>query len=202
MMNAKNHDSRFKSFASFSYFSIVRLSTLSVRYRMFPDNVDLPASTCPMNTRFTCSRGSPSFTASIGTSFNTGFGFCATTVTAGVVTIAEGAGAASIAISSSFSATASASPSQSSAGTSPASNTAATSGYCINESGSLIMRCALLRSPFATFRTAFQSGSDSSISSSMAVSCAGGADTGVAAVGVHDVAATDGFHEDAPAFIF
>ena len=63
IIKAKNHESRFRSFASFSYRSIVRLSTLSVKYNILPDKVDFPASTCPMNTNVKCSRGSPSLTA-------------------------------------------------------------------------------------------------------------------------------------------
>merc|ERR1719278_2217509 len=43
------------SFASFSYFSRVLLSTMFVRYMIWPPMVDFPASTCPMNTTFTCS---------------------------------------------------------------------------------------------------------------------------------------------------
>ena len=80
------HDSRFFSFASRSYFSISRWSTLpcdsqpgvsrsardtlwpcgqrherrAVRNRIWPPMVDLPASTWPMNTRFTCSLAAPS----------------------------------------------------------------------------------------------------------------------------------------------
>merc|ERR1719278_2178042 len=47
--------SRLISFASFSYFSSVRLSTMLVRYMICPPMVDLPASTWPMNTTLTCS---------------------------------------------------------------------------------------------------------------------------------------------------
>ena len=49
------HDSRFFSFASFSYFWIVRSSTLPVRNRICPPIVDFPASTWPMNTMLRCS---------------------------------------------------------------------------------------------------------------------------------------------------
>ena len=41
--------------AHFSYFWMVRSSTPPVRYRIWPPVVDLPASTCPMNTIFKCS---------------------------------------------------------------------------------------------------------------------------------------------------
>ncbi|KAH9392578.1 hypothetical protein TYRP_005660 [Tyrophagus putrescentiae] len=49
------HDSRFFSFASRSYFSSVRLSTMPVRWSSWPPMVDLPASTWPMKTMFRCS---------------------------------------------------------------------------------------------------------------------------------------------------
>ena len=38
-----------------SYFSMVRSSTPPVRKRIWPAMVDLPASTCPMNTMLRCS---------------------------------------------------------------------------------------------------------------------------------------------------
>lgn len=41
--------------AHLSYFSMVRSSTPPVRNRIWPAVVDLPASTCPMNTMFRCS---------------------------------------------------------------------------------------------------------------------------------------------------
>lgn len=58
MMYARNQLSRFRSFASRSNFSIVRLSTMPVEYMMLPQMVDLPASTWPMNTTLMFSRGS------------------------------------------------------------------------------------------------------------------------------------------------
>merc|ERR1712045_851026 len=49
------HVSLFFSFASRSYFSRVRLSTMPVKYMIWPPIVDFPASTWPMNTTLTCS---------------------------------------------------------------------------------------------------------------------------------------------------
>eukprot|EP00732_Lithocolla_globosa_P003527 Lithocolla_globosa_v1_NODE_2868_length_1841_cov_741.629899.p2 type:complete len:182 gc:universal NODE_2868_length_1841_cov_741.629899:836-291(-) len=47
--------SRLASLASFSYFSIVRLSTIPVRKRRWPPMVDFPASTWPMKMMLRCS---------------------------------------------------------------------------------------------------------------------------------------------------
>mmetsp|Transcript_10299 Transcript_10299/g.27450 ORF Transcript_10299/g.27450 Transcript_10299/m.27450 type:complete len:395 (-) Transcript_10299:368-1552(-) len=50
--------SRFFAFASRSNFSIVRSSTFPVKYSKCPEIVLFPASTCPINTRFTVFRPS------------------------------------------------------------------------------------------------------------------------------------------------
>lgn len=55
MHHDKYQVSRFFSFASRSYFSKVRLSTIPVKYIIWPPIVDFPASTWPMNTTLTCS---------------------------------------------------------------------------------------------------------------------------------------------------
>ena len=55
MHHDKYQVSRFFSFASRSYFSNVRLSTIPVKYMIWPPMVDFPASTCPIKTTLTCS---------------------------------------------------------------------------------------------------------------------------------------------------
>ena len=56
MMYARYQLSRFRSFASRSNFSMVRLSTLPVRNRMLPASVDLPASALQTRGRESCDR--------------------------------------------------------------------------------------------------------------------------------------------------
>mmetsp|Transcript_20800 Transcript_20800/g.30994 ORF Transcript_20800/g.30994 Transcript_20800/m.30994 type:complete len:229 (+) Transcript_20800:1606-2292(+) len=190
MMKAKNQDSRLSSFASRSYFSIVRLSTLSVRYRMLPDNVDLPASTCPINTKFTCSRGSQSSSSpssattsltssSTGSGAGTGAGFGGSMFICSVFSITAST-------ASTFSQ--SASPLSPSITTSSPAINAAISGYCNKVSGLAIIRCALSVSLLAILSTAFHSGSFSSMSVSIGAASTTGAGAGAGTPGVHEAA--------------
>mmetsp|Transcript_2614 Transcript_2614/g.16862 ORF Transcript_2614/g.16862 Transcript_2614/m.16862 type:complete len:231 (+) Transcript_2614:1950-2642(+) len=70
--------SLFLSFASFSYFWMVRSSTIPVRNKICPPRVDFPASTCPMKTTLRCSLGSSSesstFTSGPSSSSSSGSG--------------------------------------------------------------------------------------------------------------------------------
>mmetsp|Transcript_19035 Transcript_19035/g.45980 ORF Transcript_19035/g.45980 Transcript_19035/m.45980 type:complete len:219 (-) Transcript_19035:8-664(-) len=181
MMNARNHDSRFNSLASRSYFSIVRLSTFSVMYRILPDNVDFPASTWPMKTRFRCSLGSPSLsdagsTSSTSSSASTSFAGAGAGAAAGVSAI--------VIFSSTSLARPSVAPPSSpdvSIGSASPARIASTSGYCVRLSGSLIIWRAFSRSPSAIFKTTFHNGSFSSTSDSVVSSRAGGAGAGIGA---------------------
>mmetsp|Transcript_23789 Transcript_23789/g.43093 ORF Transcript_23789/g.43093 Transcript_23789/m.43093 type:complete len:219 (+) Transcript_23789:1498-2154(+) len=184
---------------------------------MLPLSVDLPASTCPMNTKFKCSRGSPS-TASTSIVLLAGFGF-------DIVVVVVASAAASVSSSIFISAMASAAPlpsppvSQSSssmaAAPSPEAMSASTSGYFNNDSGLSINFTARSLSPLHILvRTSCHSGSFSSISDADddrdgagGVGVGSGAGAGAAGAGaatppgVHSDAAADGFHSPALAFM-
>ena len=67
------HDSLFFSFDSRSYFSSVLASTIPVSFKIWPDIVDFPASTCPIKTMLTKSKWtSSSSTTSSGSSTGSG----------------------------------------------------------------------------------------------------------------------------------